>query len=190
MKKLIWLFLVIFSLALLSGRCAPSPKDQAVDPSQAPVTENYYCKHPDSDNGNSFGSNASVCYDTRVYKLTVKVLGELASNQTTNGSISGFSTGSYGSVSGRIWTEGKGVLPVQILEMSPETNWLDISKPNLVKTTDLKAMGLPVGAITQIICMRDVEVLSAVFPGQTLTTDRLTNELDNCRLVSPTFSLN
>lgn len=159
----------------------------AVDPSTVSKEESVTSQYPESDNGKSWAFGSRVEYDTQTYKLYVEILGELSSNQTTNGSISGFSTSGYGSVSGRIWTEGKGILPVKVLTMSPTVEWIDILLPVLLKTSDLKVMGVPVGAMIDLICNHDVEVLSPVFTGQTLTTDRLTDELDNCRMLYPQY---
>jgi len=179
-------FLIVL-LAIISLLAACAPVD-AVAPDKLPENERYYCTSPESDNGHSWSANARVCYDTQVYKLRVKVLGDLASNQTTNGSISGSSYNGFGSVSGRIWTEGKGVLPVQILSINPEAPWINADLPYVLKTTDLGVMGVPAGAEIYVICNHDVEVLSPVFGGQTLSTDRLTDELDDCRMATKNYT--
>ncbi len=184
MKKLI-LSLVLL-LGILLGACAPQPV-QAVEPSQAPANEKFYCIRPESDNGNSWATGAQVCYDTQVYTLSVKLLGESVSNQTQHSTLYGSSYGGYGSVSGKSWTEGKGVFAGEILTMSPEADWVNKSLPYVFKTTDLGIMGIPDGATIELLCNHDVEVLSPVFPYQTLTTDRLTDELDDCRLKSKNF---
>lgn len=192
MKKSILFVLVLF--AFLMAACAPEISQNAPPPPpvDSPAGEKYYCTSPESDNGNSWLSGAKICYDTQAYRLDVQVLGDLSSNQTTNGSISGSSIGGYGSVSGRIWTEGKGILPVQIISMNPAPdtswgNWLDLSLPYLLKTTDLGFMGVPAGAKVTVICNHDVEVLSPVFNGQTFTQNRVTHELDDCRLVTKNY---
>lgn len=190
MKKLILSFLLLVVFFLVG--CGPTtgstpPMSQPVDASQIPAQENYYCVTPGSDNGKSWGAGAWVCYDTRAYEVTAVVLGDISSNQTVNSTISGYSYNGYGSVSGRTWTDGKGVLPVQIKSIDPAADWLDISLPYILKTSDLGAMGIPAGATVTFICNRDVEVLSPVFSGQTLSSNRVTDELDNCRMKTKNF---
>ena len=193
MKNLIFLLLVI--LGILLSACAPTVSASAPPPpaNVAPEGEKYYCTTPETDNGKTW-FNANICYDTQVYHLTVRIIGDLNSNQTTNGSISGSSYNGYGSVSGRIWTEGKGILPVQIISMSPVAdqswgNWIDLSLPYILKTSDLGIMGVPVNATVEVVCNHDVEALSPVFNGQTFTKDRVTHELDNCRLVTKNYTI-
>jgi uncharacterized protein YceK len=176
-----YLIPVLLLVAVLLSACG-SPV-QAVDPSQIPADEKYYCVRPESDNGNSWHPNAVVCYDTQVYTVVATVLGDLSSNQTVSGEFTSHGYGNgYSSGYGRMWTDGKGVLPVQINSINPPADWLRTDLPYIVKTTDLGVMGVPAGAQITLICNHDVEVLSPVFPNQTLSTDRLTDELDNCRL--------
>lgn len=185
MKKLILLVI------LLLVACSPEISASAPPPPPevAPENENFYCTIPESDNGLAWANGSRVCYDTQVYELTVNVLGDLASNQTTSGEISGGSYGSYGSVSGRIWTDGKGVLPVMIVSMNIAATWIDLTQPYLLKTTDLKVMGVPAGSRITVICQHDVEALSPSFTGQTFTRNRVTDELDNCRMKTGNYSL-
>lgn len=190
MKKFILLVLVI--LGILLTACQPvtgatPPMQQPVDKSQVPAGENFYCVTPGSDNGKSWKSDSWVCYDTRAYEIVAVVLGDLSSNQTVNGSGSGYVVNGYGSSTMHIWTEGKGILPVQIKGVSPSADWLDTSLPYILKTSDLGAMGIPVGATVTFICNHDVEVLSPVFSGQTLSKDRVTDEMDNCRMKTKNF---
>ena len=180
--------LVGMILVLLAIACAPEISDSAPPPppETAPAQENFYCTSPESDNGLFWAAGSRVCYDTQVYDLTVTVLGDLESNQTTNGSFSGYGNG-YSS--GRIWTEGKGVVPVQINNMNISASWIDLTKPYLLKTTDLKVMGVPAGSTITVICQHDVEALSPSFPGQTFTANRVTDELDNCRMKTGNYTV-
>lgn len=194
MKKLIWVQALMAVLCFVFAACAPEIAENAPPPPAAavPANEKYLCVQPDTDNGISFATGSRVCYDTKVYTLKVQLLGDIASNQTTNATISGSSYGGYGGVSGRMWTDGKGVIRVMILNMSPEQDtswgtWIDLSLPYILKTTDLGFLGVPDGAVVDAICQHDVEVLSPSFSGQTFTADRITHELDNCRLLTKNY---
>lgn len=193
MKKLI--LLVLFVGMILSA-CAPAVSSAAPPPpaQQAPVTEKYYCTSPESDNGNHWATGTQVCYDTQVYTLRVEILGNLSSNQTVQSESSGMAIDGYASYSSRTWTEGKGILPVKILDMRPAADttwgqWIDISLPYILKTVDLGAMGIPAGTTVTFICNHDIEALSPVFSGQTFTMERVTHELDDCRLQNKNFSI-
>lgn len=191
MKKLIFLLLVLL-VAVLSVACETTKAEPPPPPSaEAPADERYYCTTPESDSGKTWGT-AQICYDTQVYTLSVTVLGEMSSNQTVSGSFSGSSYGGTGFSSGRMWTDGKGILPVMINSINPAPdpafgNWLDTSLPYVLKTTDLGLLGVPAGATTTVICNHDVEALSPVFTGQTFTKNRMTHELDVCRMVTKNF---
>lgn len=188
-KVLFMVFLVVGILAACdTGKAAPPPPPSV----EAPINEKYFCTFPESDNGKSWKSGTQVCYDTAVYTLAVKVLGDISNNQTVQGYSSGSMYGGYGYSSSRMWTEGKGVLPVQIISMNPVADaswgeWLDTSKPYILKTSDLGFMAVPSGGTVTVICNHDVEALSPVFTGQTFTQDRLSHELDNCRLKTKNF---
>lgn len=193
MKKFVVLLVIL--IALVFSACAPTTSQEipTAPPNESPVMEKYYCTTPGSDNGMSWKPNSQVCYDTQVYQLSVQILGDISSNQQTRGSMSGYSMNGYGSVSGRIWTEGKGIIPVKIVSMNPPADeswgkWLDISLPYILKTVDLGFLGVPAGSIVETICQHDVEVLSPSFSGQTFTMDRVTHELDNCRLKTKNFT--
>ena len=180
----IFLSIIVLIGALLSA-CAPVTP---VAPSEA-NNDQETCVYPVPDNNNRWREGACVYVDTNVYTLKVQVVGDMASNQTQNGSISGVSINGTGGVSGRIWTEGKGILPVRVVSIDPAFEGVTPEDTIVLKTTDLKAVGLPVGAYATFLCNRDPEVLSPVYDLQTMTTDRVTYELDDCRMASPEFKM-
>lgn len=186
-KKLISLLLLVGIFMTACGAEISSTLPTPSAPIAPPSGEQFLCVRPESDNGISWDYDSRVCYDTQAYTLDVEVLGDLSSNQTVSGNISGSSVNGIGSVSGRMWTDGKGVLPVMIVNIHPTASWVDIALPYILKTTDLKTMGLPVGSRVKMVCSHDVEASSPSFTGQTLTQDRITDELDNCRLVTGNF---
>ena|SRR5688572_7068277 len=180
----IFLSIIVLIGAMLSA-CAPVTP---VPPSEA-NNDAATCIAPGSDNGLAWDSSACVYVDTNVYVVKVQVIGDMSNNQTENGSISGMSVNGTGGVSGRIWTEGKGILPVQVISIDPVFEGINPEDMIILKTTDLKALGLPVGAYVTFLCNRDPEVLSPVYNFQTMTTDRVTYELDDCRMASPEFKM-
>ena len=86
-----------------------------------------------------------------------------------------------------MWQDGKGLLPVRILSITPSYAIVPAGTNIILKTSDLKAMALPTGATTTFICNLDTEVLSPVENNQILTEDRITYESDDCRMASPIY---
>lgn len=149
--------------------------------------------HPESDNSYGWSLGSRVRINIDVFYLKVRVNDEMTSHSElqASGSGTGYMSGGfgYGVMSYRMWQEGKGILPVTVLSISPEFHGISAGETILLKTSDLKAMALPNGSVTEFICNEDVEILSPVANSQILTTDRLTYELDNCRMTLPTYKL-
>lgn len=182
---IVLVFLVIL-LATCSG-CGSNPVAPG-DPSVNQVLKT----NPESDNDFSWSAQVEVEVFTQAYTVNITVAENVVSNTTIQGSGNIFGYGGFVSGNMRIWQEGKGLLPVRVNSIAPEINLpgMDLSgKTIVIKTSDLKAMGLPNGATTTIICNLDTEVLSPVTNGQKLTTDRLTYELDACRMTTPAYTL-
>lgn len=142
------------------------------------------CTMAESDNGLSF-ERTCLETSTSVYTLAVEVLDLIVSHQTTSAeaiAVNGFA--SY-----RQWQDGKGLLPVKVISISPEFPGLKPGDLVILKTVDLKAMALPGGVYTSFRCNQDLEVVSPNYNGQTLTKDRITYELDDCRMFSPEYLL-
>ncbi len=105
---------------------------------------------------------------------------------TTEGEYSSWlleSSGTY-----RQWEDGEGILPVKVLGIEPSFPGIGDGSLILLKTIDLKAMGLEVGAVMEFLCRQDAEVLPPVYSGQKLTPEYIIYELDSCRMVAPGFS--
>lgn len=181
------LIVLVALLLTLSACVAESTPVPAFAPNVTPIV----CSPPESDNANEWATGACVEISTQVYTVVVVVYDDIASHTEVNaeGSSSGGAYGGYGSYSSsfRMWQDGKGILPVQLISVSPDFHELAPGDLFLLKTSDLKAMSIPVGATARFICNEDVEVLSPNQDRQVLTSDRLTYELDDCRMETPRF---
>lgn len=179
--------LIVLIVLLLSACAEPYTPIEPDSTQVAPVV----CSHPESDNSSSWELNACVEISTQVYSVVVIIYDDIASHTEVNaeGSSSGGAYGGYGSYSSsfRMWQDGKGILPVQLISVSPDFHELEPGDLFLLKTSDLKAMSIPVGATARFVCNEDVEVLSPNQNNQWLTKDRLTYELDDCRMETPRF---
>lgn len=185
MRKVI---IFLFVLVLLLAACAPVDSRTPVAPSDARVTPEE-CVRPESDNEYDWSYTSCVNVSTQVYTLKVEVNDEIFNftRQEASGSailINGIGVANYRQVQ-----NGKGILPVILMEVDPHTDIIELGAPIILKTVDLKAVSLPNGARTSFICNLDTEVLSPVKDNQVLTEDRLTYEFDDCRMVSPEFDM-
>lgn len=180
--------LVLVVVMVLVG-CAPPVEATPVAPSDESVSDTGMV-YPESDNDYRWASDSRVEVETAVYVIKVMVKEELTNHTEVSGSGSAFAYGGFASASMRIWQDGKGLLPVEVLSLDPVVEFIETGMTLVLKTSDLKAMGLPNGAVTTFICNMDTEVLSPVEYNQTLTTAHLTKELDNCRMLYPTYSMN
>lgn len=162
-------------------------------PNTDPNVRQVICVAPESDNAYQWAIGSCVETNTDVYLITVRVVQTLTSHNEINaaGSGSGVLFGNSGSYSShfRMWQDGKGILPVEILSIFPEFPSLMVGNTILLKTSDLKAMALPELSEVEFVCNQDIEVLSPNQNRQTLTTDRLTYELDDCRMTTPSYTL-
>lgn len=171
---------------LFISACSPQP---AVDPSSVSSEEKVGCTAPDApENGNSWVYGACSTIDTQVYEVTI-ILRDMENHEENLGRVSGSAYGGYAHVSGRFWEEGKGIVTGDYVNIYPPVDWIDPSMPIIVKTTDLKVMGVPDGAEVVLLCNRDVEVVPPVKDSQILTTDRETNEFDDCRMKTPQYNV-
>lgn len=188
--KNVLVLLVAFSFLLSSCDAVPADYQTAIASGEVREQE---CVSAPSDNGKMWAMNSCVWVSTVAYEVTVRISDDLLSTQTINsesyGSVVGMGGSVYGSSSSRMWTEGKGTVPVKLLNISHEFPMVEVGQLIILKTTDLKAISLPVGAIVLFVCSQDAEVTSPVYSGQLLTTDRVTYELDNCRMKSPAFTM-
>lgn len=189
-KKLLGIALVCV-IGAVATACAPAQPNIPA-PAEAKTMQGK-CASYKTDNGISYqGADMSSTHDgpclpidTNVYKIRVEVVGETVSNSKVSGSMSGFAAYGFGAVNGRIWTDGKGVLLVRLVEINPSFGGFAPGDLIVIKTTDLKVINLPAGTINDLVCNRDTEVLSPTYAGQVLTDDQVTYELDWCRMVTP-----
>lgn len=188
MKK--YLFVLILIVTLLISACSPDEYTGVapVDPSDTSVVDTQYVK-PESDNSYDWNRDARIEVSTTVYEVTVLINDEIVNHTEAGATGSGFAYGGIGSMSYRMWQDGKGLLPVTVIKIIPLLDSVPNGSYIILKTSDLKAMALPTGAQTTFICNLDTEVLSPVKDYQVLTTDRLTYELDACRMILPVYIL-
>ena len=175
---------LMLGLSFLLSACGPAATP--VPPSD-PSVEKTKCVYPESDNKYSWAYNACVTVSTITYKIIVTVADQIVSNTQLHGSGSGTTVNGVGSVSYRMWQDGKGLLPAEVVSLDPAIDGISAGTHIILKTTDLKAMALPAGATATFICNLDNEVLSPVQSGQVLTSDKQTYELDDCRMTSPAY---
>lgn len=180
MKRVVFLILLVIGLSACVFDVMPV--DREVN-----NVEEKGLVHPESDNEFSWSFNPKVEVSTQVYKLTVRVEDRLISHTEHEAYGSGGIYGSYGYMTYRMEQSGKGILPVRVLKISPDFPGIMPEDLIILKTTDLKAMALPTGAEAQFVCNEDIEVVSPNIDRQILTTDRLTRELDDCRMLTPVF---
>lgn len=184
MKRSLLFVSIVVLLVLLSACAAISVTP--VPPSDPSVASSK-CVKPESDNQNSWNYSSCVDVSTTVFKLTIVVEDEITNHTEVGASGSAIYYYGVGTASYRLWQEGKGLLPVRVLSIEPSYEQVPAGSNIVLKTTDLKAMGLPTGATTIFICNLDTEVLSPVQSMQVLTEDRLTYEFDDCRMFLPTY---
>jgi hypothetical protein len=189
-KKFLVFLIIVGFLSFMLAACAPEAKPVDVND---PAVQSKLCVRPESDNAYSWSYNSCVDISTTVYALTVQVTDEAVNHTELNAEGSGSVVGTGGMVVGsssyRMWQDGKGLLPVTIIAINPAWDHVNVGDGIILKTSDLKAMGLPNGAIATFICNEDVEVLSPVQSNQVLTVDRLTYELDDCRMTKPSYTV-
>ncbi len=185
-------YFVFCALAIMFiAACTPRPTVTPVAPDNPVVAGTQVAAvRPESDNNYQWDYRSVVAVDTQVYTIMIEVYGNTTNYSETNGSISGIGFSGYSSMSGRIWQDGKGILPIILKSVSPSIAGLEAGRLMIIKTTDLKAMALEPGYITEFKCNLDNEVISPVTNGQILTTDRQTYEFDDCRMTDGTFVVN
>jgi hypothetical protein len=175
-------------LVLLLWVVSCVPEKEPVERASAGV-EGEVLVSPETDNEHGWSVGSKVRVSTETYTLEVKMIDSMASHSETeaSGSVYGWGSGGYGSY--RMEQNGKGIMPVEVKSVSPDFHNVEVGDLIIIKVTDLKAMAIPTGAVFTVVCNEDVEVVSPNVSGQVLTTDRLTYELDDCRLKSPEFKL-
>lgn len=147
---------------------------------------------PDSDSTFGYADGSKIPVDERVYTVTGEVSGPI-NNLTrqvkpAEGSLTGSTYGSYGSVSGSFTgpiEAGKGF--VRVLVTQSDTDLAPVRELAIVKTADTKVSALLPGDIVSFKCRRQYENVAAVKDKQSFKESEVgTWELDYCRMVNPT----
>lgn len=122
--------------------------------------------------------------DPNVYTLSLQ-LEKQESHETSNAYLSGYSFGGYGGVSGRFWQEGKGLLRGTVVSLEPDVSFAERGNLIVIKTTDLKVMGLLPGDVVKFACTVDFEPVCAKNEvNRTVTGDCVEIwEFDFCRII-------
>jgi len=134
MLKKFFLFLIL--ILIISG----------CEPAQQETDQGYYVERK---------------YNSNLYYLTLELENEPSNYSQLNGSISGFTVNGFGSMSGSIWEDGKGLVRGEIKELTPETDFASVSDTIIIKTTDFKVMGLKPGDTAYFVCTVDFEPVCA-----------------------------
>jgi len=169
-------FLVLCILAvILMSACAPV--------NQAPP--------PQSDSDENFNYGAEIPIDDNIYTLEVMINSEMNSltEQLSQSSLSGYSTGSFGYVSGygNSWQEGKGFIRVKVVSINPYSEYVAMGDNVIIKTTDTKMRALIPNDIVMIKCRMQYESVAAVRQNEVFDNAKEyeTWELDYCRMITP-----
>ena len=122
--------------------------------------------------------------DSNLYDMTLEIKQDISGYSQTQGSMSGGMVNGFGSVSGVIWTEGKGLLRGNILSLSPSVSFTEVGREVIVKTTDFKVTALGPGDKVFLVCTTDYEPICSVEQdGYGAAECRDTWEFDYCRML-------
>ncbi len=122
--------------------------------------------------------------DSNVYTITLQ-LEKQESHETSNAYLSGYAFSGYAGVSGRYWQEGKGLLRGKLIAVSPSVDFAKIGQTTIIKTTDLKVMGLMPGDVVQFACTVDFEPVCSKSQESKFATGNCIDiwEFDFCRIM-------
>lgn len=131
-------FLLLFILILFIASCAPA---------QQKTDQGYYVEKK---------------YNSNLYYLSLELVKDPSNYSQLNGSFSGITVNGFGSMSGSIWEEGKGLVRGKVIKLSPETQFASLADTIIIKTTDFKVMALRPGDKADFVCTIDYEPVCAV----------------------------
>jgi hypothetical protein len=100
--------------------------------------------------------------DESLYHLTIKISSEVDSYSQIHGSLSGAMFNGFGSMSGAIWQDGKGLVRGELLDLSPSVSFAKIGDEIVVKTTDFKIVALWANDIVHLTCTADYEPICSM----------------------------
>lgn len=124
--------------------------------------------------------------DVALYTISGTVGGDIVSNQRTEGygSIAGSAYGVYGSYYET--TTGKGIL--RLLVTASDDPLAPVGKVVILKTTDLKVLGLVIGDEVTFMCRHDYEMVSPKQANEAPTLENGAIEIDYCKLAASEIS--
>lgn len=125
--------------------------------------------------------------DPNVYTVTL-VLEQEDGYTEGHAALSGASFNGYGSVSGRYWEDGKGILRGTLESVQPTVVFADAGDTIVIKTTDRKVMGLIPGDAVVFACIADFEPVCAINETDSARVGDCLEiwEFDYCRIVDIT----
>lgn len=162
MNKKLFFTTLLMVLALMLSACAPTQT---------------------TDTGVTIDSEV----DPNVYKVRL-VLEEEDGYTEGHASLSGSTFSGYGSVSGRYWEDGKGILRGTLESVEPTVDFASKGDTIVIKTTDRKVMGLIPGDAIDFACIADFEPVCAINETNSTTVGMCVDiwEFDYCRIVDIT----
>lgn len=118
--------------------------------------------------------------DGNIYHLRVETYGEVVSH-TKGARGDAVNIGPF--IGGNVVIDGKGMVPVRVVDMREVFPGIKIGDMIIIKTVDLKMVALPPGSIVEIACVGDLEIIG--FGSESASTV----ELDECRMMTPVFTI-
>lgn len=135
------------------------------------------------------GARVERKIDSELYHLTLKISSDIGGYNQVQGSMSGSMAYGFGSISGAIWTEGKGLVRGTLLNLSPSVSFAEIGDEIIVKTTDFKIVALWPNDVVHLTCTVDYEPICSLeefrsLGGGGVTTNKCEDlwEFDYCRM--------
>lgn len=185
-------FLVLLIVLVVVACTSPAPK--TTDIATGLTTESTV---PNSESNYAYAGGITLPVDTRIYDIVGTVIAEVDSltrqTKSAYGSVSGYSSGSFGSVSGVYvgpTINGKSFIRIQVESIVPaDTDWVTKGDVIIIKGTDTKLTSALPGDNIEVLCRREAETIGAVKPGEWVDESYVTWELDLCRLKSPVIKV-
>ncbi len=123
--------------------------------------------------------------DPNVYTIKLTMEQDLESYTVGHAYVSGSSINGVGSVSGRYWEDGKGILRGLLGSVDPAVDFAQPGDTIVIKTTDRKVMGLIPGDTVTFACTADFEPVCAINETNSTQTGKCVEiwEFDYCRIM-------
>ena len=131
------------------------------------------------------GISVEKKFDEGLYLLTLQLENDPDNYSQLQGSLSGIMASGFGSISGSLWQDGKGLVRGKIADLEPTVDFASIGDLQIIKTTDFKVMALKPGDTAFFICTIDYEPVCSLKDEKGFTSVSECQELwefDYCRL--------